>query len=97
MHHLAAIDVDGLSGDILRVIGGQEDGHSGTLFGRLPAPERRDFGYFSQGPCSVILARGSRKVRLAPPPNRFIQIRFPHSRRESIRPDAMGSEGLRRA
>ena len=40
MHDLAAVDVEGLSGDVLRVFGGEKGGHRRILGRFLPAPER---------------------------------------------------------
>ena len=41
VHHLPAINVDCLAGDVRRVIRGEEDGHRGEFRGRLPASDFR--------------------------------------------------------
>jgi hypothetical protein len=40
VHHVAAINVDGLAGDVLALFGGEEDGHGGDILDLLPAIER---------------------------------------------------------
>jgi hypothetical protein len=42
MHHPTTVDVDRLTGDVLRVIRGKEGRHRGILIGHLPAPEMRN-------------------------------------------------------
>ena len=43
MHHLATVNVEGLTSDVFGMVGGQEGGHGGKLFWHLPAPEMGDF------------------------------------------------------
>ena len=40
MHHMNAIDIDGLPGDIRGAGRGQKDRHRGDVFGGLPASQR---------------------------------------------------------
>src|SRR5208282_5866034 len=42
VHHVAAINVDGLAGDVLALLGSKEDGHGGDVLGLLPAIERHE-------------------------------------------------------
>ncbi|MDB6039939.1 MAG: hypothetical protein JWM99_3780, partial [Verrucomicrobiales bacterium] len=97
VHHLSAVDVDGLAGDIAGVVGGQENGHSGEFRGGLPLAERGDFAYFFRGPGFVVLLLRRRKSSLARPPNGLVKVRFYHSWREGIDADPVRREVFRGA
>src|SRR4051812_39735694 len=55
VHHKPAIDVDGLPGDVLGAVRGEEDGHGGHVGGVLPAAERDDAANFLVGPRLISL------------------------------------------
>ena len=58
VHHVAAINIDGLAGDVLTLFGGEEDGHGGDVLGLLAAIERHELLDLVGRPFLVRLALG---------------------------------------
>ena len=50
MHHKAAIDIDGLAGNVMGTGGGQKDRHVGNILRLLPAFEGDNPADFVHGP-----------------------------------------------
>ena len=73
---------------------GEVSGHGTKLRGLLPAAERRDGFDFGRGPVIVALAFGFGQLLLAGGPDRFIERRFDHAGRKTIRAHVKGSEIL---
>ena len=56
VHHLASIDVEGLSGDVFGVRRGEESGHGGDFLRSLPFGDRGDPAEFLFAPGLEVLS-----------------------------------------
>ena len=97
VHDLAAVDVQGLAGDVSCVWRGEVCGHRSDFFGRLPLRNRCEFTKFFSSPSFEILLFRFREQGLSGFPDALIQGSLNHAWSDGVDAHAMGSEVFRSA
>ncbi len=97
MHDLSAVDVQGLSGDVSGVGGGEVGGHCADFLGSLPLCNGDEFAEFFAAPCFKILSFRFRKKGLSCFPHLLLEARLNPTRHAGVYSDSVGSADFCRA
>src|SRR5689334_19374608 len=94
MHHLSAVDVHGLAGDVASARRSEKNGECRDILTTLPPSERRDTLNLLPSPFFVRTALLDRRLIVPGLPHRSIHCRLDHSRTDRVNANVVLGEIL---